>query len=247
MAEVIFPNDLTNGQPADADQVMANFNALTDQINGNLDDDNIANSAITTAKLNNGAVTTAKLADGAVTAPKLGAGIVGAAAIADHSLPLSKILTPNIAGSIPIAQNGIGEFAAIPLSGPVLVGTDGGTIITHPFAVGADTSLNNDGVSYVTISGLSVTPAPGVYVVLAKAFLTGPGGGEARARLLVGGADTDHSYASVVDSVSRAGPVTLIDVVAVNGSEAITVQAVGVSFAGGWTATYGRLVCLQVE
>lgn len=45
MAQVSLPNQLVNGTVADASQVMANFNAIVDVINGNLGSDNIQNIA----------------------------------------------------------------------------------------------------------------------------------------------------------------------------------------------------------
>jgi len=41
MAQISLPNQLVNGTVADASQVMANFNAIVDVVNGNLGSDNI--------------------------------------------------------------------------------------------------------------------------------------------------------------------------------------------------------------
>jgi hypothetical protein len=72
MGLVVLPSTLTNGTTADADQVMADLNALVAQVNGH----------IGTVNLEDASVTTPKLADGSVTGPKLGAGAVTAGAIA---------------------------------------------------------------------------------------------------------------------------------------------------------------------
>lgn len=57
MAQIALPHQLTNGTVADASQVMANFNAIVDVVNGNLDSDNINNitgSDITVPSLGGG-------------------------------------------------------------------------------------------------------------------------------------------------------------------------------------------------
>lgn len=41
MAEITYPTTLTNGTTPDADEVQGNFDAITAQVNGNLDEDNI--------------------------------------------------------------------------------------------------------------------------------------------------------------------------------------------------------------
>lgn len=41
MAQISLPNQLVNGTVADASQVMANFNAIVDVVNGNLGSDNL--------------------------------------------------------------------------------------------------------------------------------------------------------------------------------------------------------------
>lgn len=54
MASITYPNTFTNGTIADATQVNANFDAITAQVNGNLDATNIKDAAITLAKLASG-------------------------------------------------------------------------------------------------------------------------------------------------------------------------------------------------
>ena len=76
--------DFVNGTVADGDQVDSDFNAIYNEFNGNIDNNNLksaaaidgnklanAPSGVPTAKINDLAVTTAKLADDAVTGAKL--------------------------------------------------------------------------------------------------------------------------------------------------------------------------------
>ena len=60
MAQIVLPNQLTNGTVADASQVMANFQAIVDVVNGNLGSDNIASFGgddVTCVDLNGGTST----------------------------------------------------------------------------------------------------------------------------------------------------------------------------------------------
>lgn len=60
MAQISLPYQLTNGTVADATQVMANFNAIVNVVNGNLGSDNIGNitgAEIVTNDLNGGQIT----------------------------------------------------------------------------------------------------------------------------------------------------------------------------------------------
>lgn len=59
MSQISF-SDLANGTYPDASDFNTRFNALKNRINNGMELDNIADSAITTAKINNGAVTYAK-------------------------------------------------------------------------------------------------------------------------------------------------------------------------------------------
>ena len=57
MAQIALPHQLTNGTVADATQVMANFNAIVDVVNGNLGSDNLGSLSgadITVTDLNGG-------------------------------------------------------------------------------------------------------------------------------------------------------------------------------------------------
>ena len=71
MAYITYPTTLTNGNPADAGEVMDMFDAITEQTNGGLDAVNLNDNAADTRVILNQAVTTAKLDDDAVTAAKL--------------------------------------------------------------------------------------------------------------------------------------------------------------------------------
>ena len=71
MGQVSLPYSLANGNLADASEVMANLNAIVNEINGNIESINIKDLNVTTAKLDDGAVTTDKIADDAVTNTKI--------------------------------------------------------------------------------------------------------------------------------------------------------------------------------
>lgn len=60
MAQITLPHILTNGTVADATQVMANFQAIVDVVNGNLGSDNLASlsgSDVTCIDINGGTTT----------------------------------------------------------------------------------------------------------------------------------------------------------------------------------------------
>jgi hypothetical protein len=77
MGQVTFPHTLTNGQTANASQVMADLEAIQDEVNGNIDSTNLAASAVTPTELSSSAknlfaqlVTTGKrYASGVVSVP----------------------------------------------------------------------------------------------------------------------------------------------------------------------------------
>jgi len=54
---------INNGDNGDANLWNSRFAAITEQINGNIDQTNLADSAVTTPKIPNGAITAAKLED----------------------------------------------------------------------------------------------------------------------------------------------------------------------------------------
>jgi len=51
MAQITLPYTLANGNTADGGQVQQNFDAIVTQVNGHLDNTNLANGAVTLAKL----------------------------------------------------------------------------------------------------------------------------------------------------------------------------------------------------
>lgn len=60
MAQITLPHQLTNGTVADATQVMANFQAIVDVVNGNLGSDNLASlsgSDVVCTDINGGTTT----------------------------------------------------------------------------------------------------------------------------------------------------------------------------------------------
>lgn len=78
MAHIIDPYNFTNGEAADAEQVDARFAAVLGQVNGNLDETNIKDAAVTNVKLAAAAVRQAHIADGEVTKVKLAADVLNA-------------------------------------------------------------------------------------------------------------------------------------------------------------------------
>lgn len=64
----------TSGQVLTAAFYNNSFNAIINQVNGNLDANNIKDSAVSAAKIATGAVQTAKIQDGAVTGAKIAMG-----------------------------------------------------------------------------------------------------------------------------------------------------------------------------
>jgi hypothetical protein len=85
MATVFLPNTFVAGTPAVATEVNQNFTAITDQVNGNLDADNLIDGAVTAGKLAANAVTSSKIANSQVTNDKVASGI-DATKIADGSV-----------------------------------------------------------------------------------------------------------------------------------------------------------------
>ena len=91
MGQVSLPYSLANGNLADASEVMANLNAIVNEINGNIESINIKDLNVTTAKLDDGAVTTVKIADANITTSKIADGNVTTSKIADSNVTTSKI------------------------------------------------------------------------------------------------------------------------------------------------------------
>lgn len=75
MAVIVYPNTFAPNTLASAAEVNANFNAITAQVNGNLEAANLAADAVTTVKIADANVTTAKIADASVTDAKIAPGI----------------------------------------------------------------------------------------------------------------------------------------------------------------------------
>lgn len=71
LISITTPND---GESIDASDVANPLNTIVAEINGNLDANNLAASAVTTAKIATSAVETAKIADNAVTNAKVAVG-----------------------------------------------------------------------------------------------------------------------------------------------------------------------------
>lgn len=118
MTQIVLPYNIVNGTPEDISQVMADFNAIVQVVNGLLDSGNIADDAISASKLAANAVTTAKILDSAVstgkiadlavtdiklatdsvTAAKIAALAVGTGELADSAVTSAKIADGTIAG-----------------------------------------------------------------------------------------------------------------------------------------------------
>lgn len=106
MATIVYPHTFVPNTPARASEVNANFDAITDEVNGNIDADNLADNAVTSAKIEDGAVTNAKLGAGAVTDAKVTdvaaskvTGTISNAQLAS-GIDASKLTT----GTLPIAR-----------------------------------------------------------------------------------------------------------------------------------------------
>jgi len=77
MANITYPNVFSTGGTILASEMNANFNAITAQVNGNLDSNNLATGAVDENQLAPGAVTNAKVnANANIDASKLGTGVV---------------------------------------------------------------------------------------------------------------------------------------------------------------------------
>lgn len=91
MAHLTYPFTITPNTTASASQVMGNFDAIKTILNGGIDGTNLADGAVTAAKLANNAVDTSALADGAVSEVKLAVGAVATAKLADGSVTNAKL------------------------------------------------------------------------------------------------------------------------------------------------------------
>lgn len=71
MGTITIPNSFSSGTTIKSSEVNANFTTVANAINGNLDANNLASGAVTTAKIADSNVTTAKIADSNVTTGKI--------------------------------------------------------------------------------------------------------------------------------------------------------------------------------
>lgn len=68
---LISVTNIADGTVIDANDVNSPINTIVNEVNGNLSEANLDNSAVTTDKLADGAITTAKISNGAVTTAKI--------------------------------------------------------------------------------------------------------------------------------------------------------------------------------
>lgn len=104
MPIVVFPHNLTDGTPARASEVMANFNALTAAINGALEAGNLADASVSSGKLQDLSVTTSKLDDGSVTSAKLADEAVTSGKLDDQSVTTAKLRDGSVTSDKIFAQ-----------------------------------------------------------------------------------------------------------------------------------------------
>src|SRR5215831_12988913 len=118
MAVVVLPNILTNQTLADASALMADFNAITAQLNGNLDVNNLANGAVTNAKL--AAAIQGPLIFANAISKRMGKGQSSGTFVASasttvtvtHGMPFTPTLVLLTAGYTPSAPGGSQAVAA---------------------------------------------------------------------------------------------------------------------------------------
>lgn len=82
---------LAAGDPVSVTPVNTNFSSIASILNGNIDNTNLKDDAVTTAKILNDAVTADKIATDAVTSDGILAGAVGIAEVADGAITLGKL------------------------------------------------------------------------------------------------------------------------------------------------------------
>ena len=150
-------------------------------------------------------------------------------------------------GEILIA-NGSGVVTGVVASGAVTISNAGVTAINH-YEREQNTlsdALSINGTSWTTISNCSLTPATGTYIVVAKLRIDSDANYQARARLLFGASVIDSAQQDVQETVDISCTLTLLSIIAANGSDALSLQAVGLSLGGSPLATYGRLALIRV-
>lgn len=92
-AQVGIPYQFSSGQKIVASEVNANFNTLSNVINGNIASDNIVNGGIITADISDSAIDTSKIANLSVTTPKLAVQSVTHEKLASESVTTASIAT----------------------------------------------------------------------------------------------------------------------------------------------------------
>jgi hypothetical protein len=154
MANISYPASLSNGSTADATAVMAFFNAITAQVNGNIEALNMANATITGAKIANDTITATQIAPDAIGQSELGPLSVGTPELIDDSVTAAKIATDAV-GAPEIATDAVGqaEIAASAVgAGEVKFNNSSNNLSVTATTGGADTG--------------TITPAAGTYMVV---------------------------------------------------------------------------------
>jgi hypothetical protein len=157
MATIIYPTPVFSPNTlARASEVTANFDAISDEVNGNLDTDNLADNAVTSTKIEDAAVTTAKIGTGAVTELKIGDAAVTAAKVASNAVTTAKIANEAVtnakladgisAEKISHPTGGIGTYALLQYSTVALPG-----------------DTYSSGLSYASASGVAYGPVSGTW------------------------------------------------------------------------------------
>jgi hypothetical protein len=241
LANITYPASLTNNTTADADQVMAFFNAITAQVNGNIEAANMANLTITGAKIANDTITATQIAADAITQSELGPLSVGTPELIDLGVTGAKIANDTVTAT-QIASDAITQSEL----GPLSVGTPELIDLAVSTAKIANNAVNlgklsllastTSGSSTLTTTGnftpVTVTPVAGTYLILATckyANLSGSAG-TCSFNLQKDAANYPTVSGTIAVTHSITGPIaTANEVLAVvdtlNGSNALRVQA----------------------
>lgn len=129
---------IIEGTLAKASEVMGNFQAIADEMNGNLDGSNLKDNIITSAKIVDGAVTDTKLASGSVDTTNLKNNAVTEAKLATGSVSSSKIVDGAVSES---------KIAGLSVTEDKIAG---GAVTTHKIAQRAITNSRLDNLSVGT-------------------------------------------------------------------------------------------------
>lgn len=178
MGQISF-EDLVNGVVPDASDFNSRLNALKNRINNGMEADNIADSSITTAKLNNDAVTLAKQAHGTLGGIPYYAAAGTPTELAGNTEATQKFL----------AQTGDGANSAVPvwtaIAAPVFesallhvrdeksAGTGGGSSGSSSFVARVLNTVVTNEISGASLSSNQITLPAGTYYIEADA----PGSG----------------------------------------------------------------------